>query len=108
MIVCEEPRLFQYRGKLTAILNPSVIIEVLSESTKDYDRTTKADCYRSIPGLQQYVTVSQDEVAIESFSRINTDQWVLSEFRQLDQTIAIGDCELLINRIYRKLIDFPG
>ena len=61
-----------------AITNPSVIFEVLSESTGDYDRGAKFDHYRTIPELSDYVLVFPEERRIEHRKRVGSDQWLMS------------------------------
>jgi len=61
-----------------AITNPSVIFEVLSESTGDYDRGAKFDHYRTIPELRDYVLVFPEERRIEHRKRVGSEQWLMS------------------------------
>lgn len=67
-VVCAEPILVKH-DKNPALLNPTVVVEVLSSSTEDYDRGEKFERYKSIPSLRDYVLVSQDKQLIEVFSR---------------------------------------
>ncbi|HSO31685.1 MAG TPA: Uma2 family endonuclease, partial [Labilithrix sp.] len=67
-VVCGEPVLVKHE-KNPALTNPTVIIEVLSSSTEDYDRGEKFERYKTIPSVQDYVLVSQDKKLIEVFSR---------------------------------------
>lgn len=63
-----------------AIVNPQVVIEVLSPSTANYDRTTKFQHYQRLPSVQEYVLVSQDRVWVERLVRQPDDTWNLSTF----------------------------
>lgn len=76
------------------ILNPRVIIEVLSESTEAYDRGEKFMRYREIDSLEEYVLVSQHAPRVETFSRQKDDRWLLQTFEGLDQSVRIGSIEL--------------
>ncbi|MDB5219852.1 MAG: hypothetical protein JWO86_7779 [Myxococcaceae bacterium] len=67
-VVCDEPIMVMHE-KNPALTNPTVIIEVLSSSTADYDRGEKFERYKTIPSLREYVLVSQDKKLIEVFSR---------------------------------------
>ena len=78
-IVCGEPE-FQ-DNVFDTLLNPIVIIEVLSESTEEYDRGAKFDHYRQISSLREYVLVSKNQMLVESHARTEDDKWVLSVFR---------------------------
>src|SRR5205809_2192753 len=67
MVVCGKPQYADYRKD--TLLNPIVIIEVLSDSTRDYDRGRKFQHYRALPSLQEYLTVAQDTPHIEHWTR---------------------------------------
>ncbi len=90
------------------LLNPTVIVEVLSPSTEAYDRGEKFAHYRRIESLQEYVLVSQDKVRIESYVRQGA-QWLLSEASGLDETVRLESigCNLTLRDIYDK-VRFPG
>ncbi len=77
------------------LLNPKVLIEVLSPSTADYDRGGKFKHYRNIPSLQEYVLISQDFPAVEHFVR-DGERWVLSEINSIDGILILAtlECEL--------------
>ncbi|MBZ0275529.1 MAG: Uma2 family endonuclease [Anaerolineae bacterium] len=87
------------------LLNPVVIIEVLSPSTEDFDRGRKFRMYRGIPTLSDYLLVSQKRILVEHFTRQTGDTWILRDFvRPTDQIAlpAIG-CTLSIEAIYRRV-----
>ena len=76
-VVCEEPRFLD--DEMDTLLNPSVIFEVLSESTEAYDRGKKFENYRKMTSLREYLLVSQSEPRIEQFLRQPDEQWLLRE-----------------------------
>ncbi len=76
MIIAGEPLFSDNRND--EILNPCLIIEVLSPSTSSYDRGDKFRYYRSIPQLNQYLLVSQGEILIESYSKTSENHWLPS------------------------------
>ncbi|MDQ7781808.1 MAG: Uma2 family endonuclease [Desulfomonilaceae bacterium] len=86
------------------LLNPTVIVEVLSPSTEAYDRGEKFAHYRRLESLQEYVLVSQDKVRIESFVRKGA-QWLLSEASDLDDTVRLESigCDLVLRDVYDKV-----
>jgi len=93
-----------YRGKMMAALNPSVIIEVLSESTAHIDRGPKLHCYKTLSSLKQYVLVSQDEKRVEIYNRHNgSDEWLYTDYVKDEQTVNIGECGVSIKDIYVKV-----
>lgn len=83
-------------------LNPTVIIEVLSPSTKTYDRGDKFKLYRDIPTLKDYLLIDSETVGIEAFSINNEGNWVLREYRLLDDKLIIPSvaCEIMLSEIY--------
>jgi Uma2 family endonuclease len=88
------------------ILNPLFIVEVLSPSTEAYDRGDKFRKYRSIPSFCEYLVVSQTELYIEQYFRLEqSDRWQLQAYDQLDQIITLESLkvELPLQEIYRRV-----
>ena len=71
------------------ILNPSVIIEVLSPGTKDYDRGGKFKLYRDIPTLKEFILVDTETVNIEAFRINDSGYWELEEYKKPDTVLLI-------------------
>ena len=65
---------------LNTLLNPRVIVEVLSDSTEKYDRGTKFAHYRQLPSVQEYVLIAQDRPLVERYVRQADDAWLLTVF----------------------------
>ena len=76
----------------TTLLNPVVLIEVLSESTEDYDRGSKFERYRQITSFREYVCVAQDRVHVEHYVRdsTNPDIWVMRQYEGLADAFTIN------------------
>ena len=89
----------------TIVLNPTVLVEVLSDSTEAYDRGEKAQRYRRIPSLREYVLVSQHRAHIELFRRTQ-EGWILVEAHQ-GQRLRVDsiDCWLDVDSIYDGILD---
>ena len=87
------------------LLNPTLIIEVLSESTKDYDRGEKFQHYRQLESLQEYVLIAQKLSHVEHFQRQSDNQWLLSETNNQADTILLTSikCKLELVDIYHKV-----
>lgn len=87
------------------LLNPTVIIEVLSPSTENYDRGKKSHYYRTIPSLQEYILVSQDDQHIEHFTRYSEHQWLFSEVTNEGGVVQLTsiDCTLALADVYKKV-----
>ncbi len=77
VVVCDEPRFEDEHGD--TLLNPTLLIEVLSESTEKYDRGKKSSHYRRLPSLKEYLLVSQEEPHLEHYARQDDDHWLLTE-----------------------------
>jgi Uma2 family endonuclease len=103
-VVCGEPQLDTDAGDV--LLNPIVLIEVLSDSTEAYDRGKKFEHYRTIPSLKHYVLIAQDRHSIDCFTRSADDSWSLTSCQGLGEKVsleAIG-CELDAAEVYDKVV----
>jgi Uma2 family endonuclease len=107
VVLCGPPE-FSDEQKDT-LLNPALIIEVLSDSTKDYDRGGKFEQYRTIGSFAEYLLVAQDRPHVEHYIRQTDGSWVLHETNRLEDTIQLksAPCSLPLSEIYDK-IDFSG
>lgn len=105
VIVCGEPQIERKHGE--NLLNPIVLIEVLSPSTEKFDRGEKARLYRLMPSLKEYVLVSQDKSYIEHFVRQENGGWLLTEIAKMTEVLPLPtiSCELNLSDIYAR-IDF--
>ncbi len=106
-VVCGEPQFDD--GRNDVLLNPSVIFEVLSPSTEDYDRGKKLLHYRSIPSLKAYLLVSQDLARVECFSRnLDGSGWMLTEVLGVESVLPIASLgiELRLADAYERVV-FP-
>jgi Uma2 family endonuclease len=88
VIVCGEPQFED--AEVDTLLNPQVIIEVLSDSTEKYDRGKKARHYQQIASLREYVLVAQDEPVIERFVRQPDESWAKTFVEGLDAEFAFA------------------
>jgi Uma2 family endonuclease len=89
------------------VLNPDVIIEILSDSTESYDRGWKFENYRKLSSLKEYVMISQNKRKIERYHKDGNGNWVLSESDEVNPAITIGaiDCRLTHSEVYDKVED---
>lgn len=101
-VICGEPRF--HDDDQDVLLNPTLIVEVLSESTKNFDRGEKFMRYRMVESLRDYVLVAQDEIHVEHFRR-QDELWILAETRDLQIHLDLGsiDCELPLAEIYDRV-----
>ncbi|MFN0170307.1 MAG: Uma2 family endonuclease [Bryobacteraceae bacterium] len=102
-VVCGEPRFAD--DQKDTLLNPVLLVEVLSASTESKDRGFKFAQYRRIESLREYVLVSQEEARVECFVRQLSGQWLLAEFVGLDAVCHLEsvDCDLPLSEIYYRV-----
>ena len=107
VVVCGEPR-FE-ATELANLLNPTLIIEVLSDSTANYDRGKKFAFYRTLPSLREYLLVAQDEYRIDYYRREADGNWFIGDAHGRDASLALttGDCILDLAAIYEG-VDLLG
>ena len=105
VVVCEEPRFED--DVFDTLLNPIILVEVLSPSTEAYDRGEKFIHYRQLPSLQEYILVAQDKICVERFIR-QENNWILTDFQNLEELLPLisVQCELPLREIYDR-VTFP-
>ena len=102
-VVCGEAQFSD--DHLDTLVNPTVIIEVLSPSTEGYDRGKKFQHYREITSLNEYVLISQDSPRIERYGRQPDGTWVFDDAHGLDASLALAsiDCKLVLAEVYEQV-----
>lgn len=102
VVVCDEPHFED--SHFDTLLNPTVLIEVLSPSTAAYDRGEKFASYQKLDSLCEYVLISQDRVRVEHYLR-QEQAWNLTEFHSLSDVFRLVsiECELSLRAIYAKV-----
>ncbi len=107
-VVCGEP-LFE-DVFVDTLLNPTVLIEVLSQSTERYDRIAKSSYCRTIDSLAEHLLVAQDEVRLERYVKQSNGQWSLIEYATRDEIAQLDsiDCSLKLSEIYDKIVLDPN
>lgn len=104
VVVCGEPKLQDAHGD--TLLNPTLIVEVLSPSTEAYDRGLKFENYRSIPSLAQYLLVASERISVDLFTRQPSDEWLLTTAHQPEDTVDLASvgCKLTLADIYQNIV----
>lgn len=102
-VVCGAPQFED--PHVDTLLNPTLLVEILSPSTEAYDRGGKFNHYRKIASLQEYLLVSQDEPSIERYVR-QQDAWLLTEAAGLDASLSLDSigCSLSLREVYDKVL----
>lgn len=106
MVVCGDPKFSD--DQFDTIVNPIVIIDVLSPSTESYDdRGKKFQDYRTLKSLQEYLLISQDKPLIERYIRSDHGEWIFGDAQGLEASLTLTsiDCILRLSDVYRK-VDF--
>ena len=105
VVYCGEPEI-EGEG-MDTLHNPQILVEVLSESTMDYDRSEKFTRYRHIDTLREYVLVAQDRPHVEHYVRQDDGSWIFTETDRLDASIPFPsvDAELPLTEIYLDVFD---
>ena len=103
-VVCNKTQLHTYKNT-SSILNPTLIVEVLSPSTEKYDRGDKFENYKLIPSLTDYLLVSQDRAKVEHFVRQKSGDWICTVSEGLEGVVSIDSlkCALPLSEIYLKV-----
>ncbi|MBF0232265.1 MAG: Uma2 family endonuclease [Desulfamplus sp.] len=104
VIVCGDIEL-ETIGGMETMLNPIVIIEILSDSTEAYDRGTKFQNYRLVSSLQEYILVSQSSCLVEKYVRSDEGSWRYLSYENMEHTMVIESvkCELMLSDIYYRV-----
>ncbi len=112
LVIDGEPEFNDTRND--EILNPILIVEVLSPSTEKYDRGEKFRKYRSVPSLREYILISQSELYTEHYSKSDADAangeiWQLQISDRLEQKITLPhlNIEVPLTEIYRRVVTKP-
>ncbi len=103
VVVCAEPEFED--AELDTLLNPTVLVEVLSKSTADYDRGQKFEQYRTLPSLREVLFIAQDSRHLVHYQRQSDGTWILSETRDPDDRLAMTaiGAEIPMAEVYAKV-----
>ena len=103
VVVCDEPRFED--TDVDTLLNPIVLVEVLSPSTADYDRGGKFEHYRTLPSLQAYLLVAQERCHVVHYTHQQDNTWLLAETDDIQVCMHIPSirCDLLLSEVYAKV-----
>ncbi|MEN9613455.1 MAG: hypothetical protein RLZZ628_4269 [Bacteroidota bacterium] len=106
LVICEQPEFYQ--GLEYLLVNPLVIIEVLSKSTVAYDRKDKYSLYKMLPSLQEYVLIDSRKSYMETRYQIQPDVWKSTYYKNLTDMIHLQSLQISISMaaIYKKVL-FP-
>ena len=103
IVVCGEPE-FEDQ-EVDTLLNPTLLVEVLSRSTEKYDRIAKTSYYRTIDSLAEHLLVAQSEIRFEQYTKQKDGQWLFSEYLTRDSVVELPsiECTLKLSDVYDKI-----
>jgi Uma2 family endonuclease len=104
VVICEKP--IYYADRKDTIINPLVIVEVLSNSTDKYDRGDKFEFYRSLESFKEYVLINQKRKLVTVYTKQSDETWLMRDYKGDDATAvlyALHNCPLPLKRLYRGL-----
>lgn len=93
------------QGRKDTITNPIIIAEVLSNSTRNYDKDEKFSAYRTIPTFQEYLLIDQYTIPVEQYHKTAQKKWIFSEYNELEETISLNsiDFQITLADIYDQV-----
>lgn len=105
--LCGEAK-FEKLGRQELLVNLSLIVEILSDSTAEFDQSSKFTYYKSIKSFTEYVLIAQDRPHVAQFIKQNETDWLMREFNSPDEKFYLSslDCELELTEIYEG-VAFP-
>jgi Uma2 family endonuclease len=105
MVISGKPK--YYENRQDTVTNPQVIVEVLSQSTRNYDRGDKFDYYKTIPTFQEYILIDQSQIKITQYVKTEAKRWSYREYDQEDTALSFNvfEMEVPLVDIYEK-VDF--
>ncbi|MFM9160469.1 MAG: Uma2 family endonuclease, partial [Dolichospermum sp.] len=108
IMVVQTPLVFE-EGRNDTITNPVMIAEVLSKSTKGYDRDEKFAAYRTISNFQEYILIDQYMIHVEQYVKTDNKKWMFLEYEDINDTLNLTSvsCQISLADIYEK-IDFSS
>jgi Uma2 family endonuclease len=103
VVVCGEPQFED--SYFDTLLNPTLVVEVLSKSTESYNRFAKSAYYRTIESLAEYLLVAQEEYRVEQYVKQADGRWLISDVRSLENFIELTsiDCSLALRDLYERV-----
>ncbi len=106
VMVVQTPLVFE-EGRNDTITNAVMIAEVLSKSTKAYDRDEKFAAYRTIANFQEYILIDQYTMHVEQYVKTDNNKWIFSEYENSNDTLNLASvsCQIYLLDIYDK-VDF--
>ena len=104
VIISQKPEYYNNDGM--TILNPLLIVEILSSSTQKHDRTTKFEMYRTVPSFKEYVLVNEDMPRVTVWTKQDNGSWLPKDYKTIEAVAilkTINNCPISLERLYRNI-----
>lgn len=103
MLICGTPKFEKNRKDV--VLNPLILVEVLSKSTESYDRGKKFEYYRSLPTFQEYLLIDQERVYVEHYYRLHIGHWEYTILTDLVEVVKLQSItlEIPVRHLYEQV-----
>lgn len=104
VIISQKPEYYNNDGM--TILNPLLIVEILSSSTQKHDRTTKFEIYRTVPSFKEYVLVNEDIPRVTVWTKQDNGSWLPKDYKTIEAVAilkTINNCPISLERLYRNI-----
>lgn len=105
VVACDKPLYGKTKRGLKALLNPRIVVEVLSDSTEAHDRGNKLEYYQTLASLENFILVSTKKKKVEVYLKSDSGDWLHRIYNEGNPMIKIGNCEIDLREIYSN-IDF--
>lgn len=105
-LLCGDEQSHKLKGKMTALLNPKIIVEVHSDSTRAYDYGRKLNCYKQMQSVQQIIYIeSVGKPHVSLFTRTtNANEWLNNDFQALHEAFPVNGGYISMADLYQKII----
>ncbi len=103
IVICGKPEFYPDRDD--TITNPTIVTEVLSDSTKNYDRIEKFEFYRTLPAFQEYILVDQYRIHVEHFYLESKGKWIYTDYSDVNDILKFNkiEFEIAMHDIYSSV-----
>lgn len=103
MVILGEPE--YYNNRQDTVMNPQVIVEVLSKSTKNYDRSDKFAFYKTLSTFREYILIDQTKIKVEQYSKTENKRWLYREYDEEDTALVFNSfqVEVPLSDVYEQV-----
>lgn len=103
VIVSGDPSFIDSNNDI--LLNPSIIVEIYSQNTNFHEKTEKLECYLSMPSVREYISIKEDEMRVEHYTKQNAKQFIYRIYNDRDDVVSLDaiNCKISLAEIYAQI-----